>query len=507
MPKDEQKPGGTDDGAARQGLRPDGLAIAQKAAARTPAVNVPADPPVAGLPGDMISSKAGVAWPGLPSSGRHLIALAVQFQLEQSQWWSPERIAEHQYHQLGLLIRHSAQTVPYYRDLFRRVGFDAAKTVTPETWRRIPTLSRRALKQHFQTLQSNAVPEDHGAVRSFDTSGSTGAPVFVHKTELQRFFWLTNTLRDHLWHKRDLSATMASIRIFDNPAEAAYPQGVSSSRWGESSAMFATGPGHSLNLETKVHLQVEWLRRIRPAYLLTHPSNLAALARYCLDHRISMPFLRGLRTMSETLRPEVRDLCRETWGVEIVDLYSTEEVGVIAIQSPVADELLVQAETILVEVIDEQGQPCPPGRVGRLVVTPLHAFALPLLRYEIGDLAEAGGRAACGRGLPVLARLLGRERNMVRLPNGHRHYPSYHYFMTGFDQVMQFQIVRKTVQLLEVRLVVRSALSPDQENELRARVHERFDYPFDVQFVYLDEIPRAPSGKYLDYYSELKEDA
>ena len=175
-----------------------------------------------------------------------MTALAVQFHLEQTQWWSPERIAQHQYHQLGLLLRHSAQTVPYYRDLFQRAGFDAAKTVTPETWQRIPTLSRRALKQQFQALQSNAVPEDHGAIRSFDTSGSTGAPVVVHKTELQRVFWRANTLRDQLWHKRDLSAAMASIRIFDSPAEAAYPQGVSSSRWGESSAMFATGPGSQI---------------------------------------------------------------------------------------------------------------------------------------------------------------------------------------------------------------------------------------------------------------------
>jgi phenylacetate-CoA ligase len=266
---------------------------------------------------------------------------------------------------------------------------------------------------------------------------------------------------------------------------------------------FATGGGFVLNLVTKVHEQAEWLRRVQPDYLVTFPSNLNALARYFRDNGLALPSLRQVRTMSEPLKPELRDLCRTVFGVEIKDTYSTEEVGYIASQSPVAEELLVHAETNLVEIVNQHGRPCAPGEVGRVIVTPLHAFAMPLIRYALGDLAEVGGAAKCGRGLPVIKQVLGRERHMVRLPNGQLHYPSYHYLMKDLDKVAQFQIVRKTVGLLEVRLVTRAELDNAEESELRRRVQERFQYPFDVRFAYVEEIARNPGGKFFDYVSEI----
>ncbi|MBM3484848.1 MAG: phenylacetate--CoA ligase [Alphaproteobacteria bacterium] len=164
----------------------------------------------------------------------------------------------------------------------------------------------------------------------------------------------------------------------------------------------------------------------------------------------------------------------------------------------------MQAESNLVEILEKNVGPCRPGEFGQVVVTPLHAFAMPLLRYVNGDLAEAGGSAACGRGLPVIRRVLGRERQMVRLPNGDVFYPQdLGGLVAGLRKIRQFQLVRTAETQMEVRLSVRAPLDDDEGALLRKRIHDRFQYPFDVSFTYMDVIPREPSGKFFDFKSEV----
>lgn len=499
----------TSNPAAKSAAKPAPSSGAQMSAAPSTTQAKPAHKPSAPpseetpvLPGSMRSVAESVSWPAMPSNGTHR-QLALQFQFEQTQWWSQERIREHQFHQLGLLLRHAGSTVPFYRTLFKRIGFDPKQPLRPDDWNRLPILERRDLQESFAALNSTAIPASHEPTFTVSSSGSTGMAIATVKTNLQQLLWQVIVLRDHFWHRRDFAARMASIRIPTKLDEALYPEGARNAVWAVSASVYRTGPSYLLNVKANVHQQVEWLQRIAPQYLQSLPSNLEALAHCCLDHGIALPSLTELRSMSEMLRPEVRDICRKAFGLEIHDIYSAEEVGHIALQSPASEQLVIQAETILVEVLDEQNRPCAPGEVGRVVVTPLHAFAMPLIRYAIGDFAEAGGAAACGRGLPTLARVVGRVRNMVRLPNGQRHLPSYHYLIEGFSKVIQFQIVRKAEEILEVRLVSRAKLDEAEERELAARIQDRFQYPFTIRFAYVEEIPRTPRGKFIDYLSEI----
>ena len=104
-------------------------------------------------------------------------------------------------------------------------------------------------------------------------------------------------------------------------------------------------------------------------------------------------------------------------------MYSSQEFGYIALQCPDAHTYHVQSEAVYVEILDGPGGPCRPGEVGRVVISTLHNYATPLLRYEMGDYAETGGDCVCGRTLPVLNRIVGRERNMWIMPNGQRMWP------------------------------------------------------------------------------------
>ena len=110
---------------------------------------------------------------------------------------------------------------------------------------------------------------------------------------------------------------------------------------------------------------------------------------------------------------------------------------------------------MLVEVIDAAGQPCAPGQVGRVVVTPLFNYAMPLLRYELGDYAEVGPPCPCGRGLPVLTRILGRERNALLVaPTGERYWPAFgSRKFTEIAPIVQHQFVQKDAEWIEARLV------------------------------------------------------
>src|SRR5262249_33729514 len=162
--------------------------------------------------------------------------------------------------------------------------------------------------------------------------------------------------------------------------------------------------------------------REQPAYLMTFASVIRELARYCRSAGLRLPGLRSLCSYSETIADDLADLCQEAFGAELVDVYSAAEVGYLALQCPERKQYHAQSETHMVEVLDQRGQPCPPGTVGTVVVTPFYNYAMPLLRYSIGDLAEVGTPCGCGRTLPALARIVGRSRDLVVLPSGGRRF-------------------------------------------------------------------------------------
>lgn len=434
----------------------------------------------------------GVVWPALPGADAATL-LSVCFHLEQSQWLAADAMRARQFEQLATVVRHAHASVPYYRDSWVRHA--AATPLTWEAFLALPLLRRRDLQAEFERLKSTAYPAQHGVVEESRTSGSTGAPVRALKTGLGEIYWRAFALRDHAWHRRDLGGKLAAIR-----------QGASAARgdnWGPATyGVVRTGPAVTLPVGTDVSVQLDWLEREQPAYLLSHPSNIGALARLSLSRGVRLPGLREVRTSGEILPDDVRALCREAWNVPVADMYSSNEVGYIALQCPVSGHYHVMAEGLLVEVLADDGSPCPPGAVGRVVVTTLHNFAMPLIRYEIGDYAEVAPRCACGRGLPALRRILGRVRNMLVTADGRRYWPSFSVrALSELVPVRQHQFVQKEIDLFEARLVVASPLTREQEEKLVAHLRARLPDGVRIEVVYCDAIPRGTGGKFEDFIS------
>jgi phenylacetate-CoA ligase len=440
------------------------------------------------------SAVPGIAWPTVPDYGRAAV-LALLHQLDQSQWLPAERLEAEQLRQLDALLRHAWETVPFYRQSWAS-SYDGSMALSLEKFAGLPTLTRLALQESYEALKSRSFPGAHGRAAESRSSGSTGMPVRILKTEITGLFWNALTLRDHVWHGRDLSRKLAVIRR---------KTGGRAPNWGAATAgLVHTGECVMRDVDTDVEAQLDWLVSEQPGYLLTYPSLAAELAKASLRRGVRLPGLLEVRTLAEGLGPDVRALCREAWGVALVDFYSAEEVGYIALQCPRHEHYHVQAESLLVEVLDERGEPCLPGQVGRVVVTDLHNFALPLIRYDIGDYAEVGAPCDCGRGLPVLSRIAGRVRNMLVTAGGKRFWPplgSRKFIEVA--PVLQHQIAQKDYDLLEARLVTAQLLDASQEERLRQMILAGMPAGMRLVFRYCDSIPRGAGGKFEDFVCEV----
>jgi phenylacetate-CoA ligase len=445
------------------------------------------------LPNSAISA---VEWPAIPSEHGALL-LALQHQLDQSQWWPPDVLLDAQLQQLRLLLRHAAATVPWQRLRFTSCGFDPGAAFSLDEFRHIPVMTRRDVQSADTELLSVQPLPSHGQVFDRHTSGSTGTPVRFRSNDLKQVFWHAFTLRDHLWHRRDLSGKFAAIRIAGE--EGNHPS------WGLSAgAAFTTGPGVQLSIRAGLDDQIRWLQAEQPNYLLSYPSNLLALAQLSIERGIALPFLHEVLTFGEMLSEECRATLATAWGARVSDMYSAQEVGYIALQCPDSTHYHVQAEGVLVEVLDELAVPCGPGEAGRVVVTDLHNFAMPFIRYDIGDFATAGAPCACGRGLPVLHAIAGRVRNMLVLPNGQRRFPRIGASaLASVAPIRQYQFVQIAPDCIEVRLVVSRSLDSDTEARITQVLHAKLGYPFRVRFAYCESIPRDPLGKFEDFRSEI----
>jgi len=265
--------------------------------------------------------------------------------------------------------------------------------------------------------------------------------------------------------------------------------------------LFRTGPALRLPITLSVEQLTAHLVEYKPAHLIIYPDSMAAIAQHLESEGIKLAGLHTLRTVGETVSASLRESAQRAFGAPVIDSYSSQELGNIALQCPTSGLYHVMAEGLIVEVLDDAGAPCKAGEAGRVVATDLHNFATPLVRYDIGDFAEVAGPCPCGRGLPALKRIVGRERNLIVMPDGTRHWP-----LVGFHRfrdvapVAQYQLIQHAREDIEVRLVVDRPLTARQEGDLRQVIQDALGHAFNLRFAYFDgALPRGPNGKFDEF--------
>jgi phenylacetate-CoA ligase len=259
-----------------------------------------------------------------------------------------------------------------------------------------------------------------------------------------------------------------------------------------------------LRITTPVHLQVDWLRRKRPAILTSFPSNLREIARVAVDEGAPLAF-DAVLTIGETLSPAGAAELRAAFGVAPIDRYGSTEIGHIAATCPHSGKHHISAELVLIEIVDMHGHPVPPGIPGRIVATSFYNFATPMIRYDMGDHGVLGAEpCGCGRTLPVLERILGRTRNMFRFVDGSSVWP-----ILPPEELLpllphrRFQVIQRAPDLIEIRFVPVKADAHYDLDRITALARRQLHPSVTVRLVPVDQMAPSANGKFEDYVSLL----
>ena len=455
------------------------------------------------------TSFAGASWPAIPSPPAAAL-LAIRYQLEQTQYCSETEIDEIRRPQLIGLIDHACRNVPFWKKRFDAAGINRliaggqpiGSNDWAECWLKLPLLTRADVQELGEELVIRDLPKGHGNISEIVTSGSSGRPVRIVRTTLDHLYWQAFQVRDHVWRQRDFSGTFLSIlRDDQRPPDTKAPHIRRMNDWGSPvSTIWPTGPSVLLDYRASTADLIAAIREISPDYICTFPSLLLEILRVARDENIGMPKVREVITVSEACPTELRGLCLEVLGAEMSSTYSAAECGAIATQCA-EGTWHTQSERLLLEILDDNGTSCRAGQTGRVILTPLQNFAMPLFRYEIGDLATVGeAPCGCGRKLPVIGEIPGRARDLLMLPSGEFRPPYYgHNAVMGIRAIRQHQVVQTSPDEICLRLVVARPLAPEEESFITLKVDEALGGSFQISIEYVGSIERKPGGKYAEF--------
>lgn len=390
---------------------------------------------------------------------------------------------------LNRLFRWAHAHSPYWQALLNSRG--APDFADPwQTLSRLPILRRRDLQEFMEQISCVAALPPDSCVLAHST-GSTGQPIRTWKERQPyhlRYLAFSNLTTQ--WHNLDRKKDMLRISARVKDGE--------QSDWGPPDAWYeSTGKvlfAHSLGRD--VGEMYRLLQRNRPGYIVSTASVAHALARHAKANDPQPPQLNAILATGEAVTDAMRQDCLEAFGAKIINRYSCEEAGHLALQCPRHDHLHVFTTNAILEIIDSQGQPCPVGEPGRVLVTALHSQAMPLIRYEIGDVAEWGPPCDCGINLPVIKRIWGRDSQMIQTPDGHVRY--FVLIAEDFLAIAPLRDIRlRYYQDPVARLEVAcdTQLTDQQRQQLVAKVQELLAFDCPVQLIAAPEIDWGPTDK------------
>lgn len=407
----------------------------------------------------------------------------------------PDKIQAYQENLLAPLVLHAHRNVPFYKD--RLASLCSRAEIDLERWHTLPLLTREDVRRSSKALTAAIVPPYMGPANHGETSGSSGRPIRYLVNELANIASLGTTDRAFRWWDLDGNKSMATF-VARHDDDARPPDGKVDKGWRVGFA----GLHHMLDLSADTNTQLEWLCQRRPNYLTAHSFVLNEVAKLAYQQRVDLR-LERIISIGTMLTDDIRIACKEVFGAQPADHYGAQETGLLACECPWCGNFHINAETALVEILDSNGRPSKPGTVGRVVVTALYNYAMPFIRYELGDFAVAGPiKVKCPIKLPTLVKVMGRYRNAFYLHDGRTIYP--YVPVSRLEQYLPFeqiQIVQTDLTSIEVRYVPLDRSQSIDQPGLERCLREFIDPSFSVKAVAVDEIPRSSSGKFEDYLS------
>jgi phenylacetate-CoA ligase len=434
-------------------------------------------------------------------------------QLVENEFRSPEERSAWTAQKLRAMLRFAAREVPHYRDKLRGAGADAVQDDPMSALAALPILSKLDVMDSEHAFRAEHLPPGEQPGMAWRSSGTTGRPISVLYSQGSGNMYNFLAQRSCRWQRLDPSGKFAEMRIpsllpLPDGQELAHNQSLSLHTW-RGLEHFSTGPYVCTSVMASVERRIEWLRRERPDYLMTYSETLELLARAAGDERPA-DSLKAVVAISEQLTPGMRVYVERRFGTPVHQVYGLMEFGLVGVRCD-AGRYHVHSEHCLAEIVDESGRRCTPGQTGRIVITTLTNVAMPLIRYDTGDLAEAvSDPCPCNRTLPSFGDIVGRYSRIAFLPpNTLQKVMALREAIENMPielarDLREFQVHQFADQRMELRYVARSRLPDAFFEHLRGEWAKAAD-PAEPVFTArrVDEIPRAPGGKTEVFTSDL----
>ena len=415
-------------------------------------------------------------------------------ELNHLQWYTQERLQKLQDNKLKAVVGWHARHGEWFRN--RLIAADCMpKDVRRDNMSALPITTRQDIISAGPRFFPKEVPKEHGKPGEVYSSGSTGEPVMVKCTDVVSLFFHANNHMEVDWHRRDRKLRMAAVRA-GKITTGEHPN------WGmPHSALAETGPCLAINNNTDVKEQARLISEFGTELLSCYPNIMDALMEEWQATN-TLPKLRHFKSLGETASDLFKARVRTVMGIGVEDSYSSQELGTIANQCEADGLYHTMDANLIVEVIDEAGNAVGEGEMGRVVVTDLHNYASPLIRYDTGDWAVRGGKCNCGRGWLTLEKVMGRTRNLIKRADGSRYWPMVG--MYDFDslsfKIRRYQVIQLDSKTMEYRLVTDEPLTAEQEAEMTALAKKALGDEFDIIVTRFDKPwPLAPNGKHEEF--------
>jgi phenylacetate-CoA ligase len=432
--------------------------------------------------------------------------------LNVSQWYTPDQIRGLQEARLRQLVRHAYLHVPYYAEKMAELQLTPEDIRTLDDLGKLPLLSKAALREnlYFDLFADNHRKPD---MLKIATSGSTGEPLVLYADRRQLEMRWASTFRSaewtgwrfgdrqaRLWHQ---TLGMTRSQVFREYMDAWFMR-----------RLFI--PAYEMNEENLSEL-IDRLRRFRPVLIDGYAEIFNFLAHYAHKHGVKGIEPKAIMTSAQIMPPQVRAVIEREFSTKVFDKYGSREFSGIAYECDRHQGHHVMAESYIVEILKD-GRPARTGELGEVVITDLNNFAVPLLRYRIGDLAVAIAPdevCACGRGLPRIGQIEGRSQALVFCANGTWLPGTFfaHFFKDYDFAVRQYQVVQREQEAIELKIVPESGFSAVVREQILEQLRRYMGEEMRIDVSIVDEIPLLRTGKrtgvvsYLDYDFQKLADA
>jgi phenylacetate-CoA ligase len=414
----------------------------------------------------------------------------VRKRLEASQWLRPEQILAEQSARLQSFLKDIGVRVPYYRSLFRELGFDPAAVQSAKDLVNLPLLTKAVIREQGERMKA----DEHGPLSQSNTGGSSGEPLVFYMGLARKSHDVGSKWRATRWWGVDIGDKEAVI--WGSPIEHTGQDRVKMLR--DAAFRSTLLPAFEMS-DQKLDEYVAWIRDHRPSMLFGYPSALSYIARHARKRSQALDKL-GIRVAfvtSERLYDEQREVIQSTFGCPVANGYGGRDAGFIAHQCP-SGGMHISAEDIIVEILDPAGQPVSAGTSGEIVVTHLASGDFPFVRYRTGDVASLDSAdCACGRGLPMLRDLQGRATDFVVSAEGTViHGLALIYVLRDLPDIEGFKVTQHTRLRTQVQVVPGSGFQPDVVPKIIDGIKKRLGEQVEVVVELVPAIAPEKSGKY-----------